>query len=77
MLPGRSAGPGIWSSAPGGQRYIPYGIAVTGLGNPRWKLHHSGDDAEIGAAAASWCSNTVRLQIFQYGLLGPGNRASP
>ncbi|MGH3067051.1 MAG: cellulase family glycosylhydrolase [Streptosporangiaceae bacterium] len=56
----------------GGQRYIPYGISVTGLGNPRWKLHHSGDDAEIGAAAASWCANTVRLQIFQYALLGPG-----
>ena len=56
----------------GGQRYIPYGIVVTGLGNPNWKTHHAGDDAEIGAAAASWCSNTVRLQIFQYGLLGPG-----
>ena len=56
----------------GGQRYIPYGIVVTGLGNPNWKTHHAGDDAEIAAAAASWCSNTVRLQIFQYGLLGPG-----
>jgi hypothetical protein len=56
----------------GGQRYIPYGITVTGLGNPNWKLHHSGDDAEIDAAAASWCANTVRLQIFQYALLGPG-----
>ena len=56
----------------GGQRYIPYGISVTGLGNPNWKLHHAGDDAEIDAAAASWCANTVRLQIFQYGLLGPG-----
>ncbi len=58
----------------GGQRYIPYGIVVTGLGNPNWKTHHAGDDAEIGAAAASWCSNTVRLQIFQYALLGPGQR---
>ena len=56
----------------GGQRYIPYGITVTGLGNPNWKVHHPGDAAEIDAAAASWCSNTVRLQIFQYGLLGPG-----
>jgi hypothetical protein len=56
----------------GGQRYIPYGITVTGLGNPNWKVHHSGDDAEIDAAAASWCANTVRLQIFQYALLGPG-----
>jgi Cellulase (glycosyl hydrolase family 5) len=56
----------------GGKRYIPYGIVVTGLGNPNWKTRHAGDDAEIAAAAASWCSNTVRLQIFQYALLGPG-----
>ena len=56
----------------GGQRYIPYGITVTGLGSPSWRVHSPGDDAEIGAAAASWCANTVRLQIFQYGLLGPG-----
>ena len=56
----------------GGQRYIPYGITVTGLGSPSWKIHSPGDDAEIDAAAASWCSNTVRLQIFQYALLGPG-----
>jgi Cellulase (glycosyl hydrolase family 5) len=55
-----------------GQRYIPYGITVAGLGNPNWKGHNAGDDAEIDAAAASWCSNTVRLQIFQYALLGPG-----
>jgi hypothetical protein len=56
----------------GGQRYIPYGITVTGLGSPSWKGHSSGDDAEIDAAAASWCANTVRLQVFQFGLLGPG-----
>jgi hypothetical protein len=56
----------------GGQRYIPYGITVTGLGSPSWKVHSSGDDAEIGAAAASWCANTIRLQIFQYALLGWG-----
>jgi hypothetical protein len=56
----------------GSRRYIPYGITVAGLGNPNWKLHHSGDAAEIDAAAASWCANTVRLQIFQYALLGPG-----
>ncbi|MGH3124693.1 MAG: cellulase family glycosylhydrolase, partial [Streptosporangiaceae bacterium] len=56
----------------GGQRYIPYGITVTGLGSPSWKVHAPGDDAEIDAAAASWCANTVRLQAFQYALLGPG-----
>ena len=60
----------------GGRRYIPYGITVTGLGSPSWKVHSPGDDAEIGAAAASWCSNTVRLQIFQYALLGPGKTGS-
>ena len=58
----------------GGQRYIPYGITVAGLGNPHWKINNLGDDAEINAAAASWCANTVRLQIFQYGLMGPGKR---
>ena len=56
----------------GGQRYIPYGITVTGLGNPNWKLNSAGDDAEIDAAAASWCANTVRLQVFQFALMGPG-----
>src|SRR3984957_16051571 len=56
----------------GPPRYVPYGIVVTGLGNPNWKTRHAGDDAEIAAAAGSWCSNTVRLQILQYGLLGPG-----
>ena len=68
----RAVPPGQEQDHRRGQRYIPYGITVTGLGNPNWKTHHAGDDAEIGAAAASWCSNTVRLQIFQYGLLGPG-----
>jgi hypothetical protein len=43
----------------GGQRYIPYGVSVTGLGNPSWKRHSPGDDAEINATAASWCSNTA------------------
>ena len=56
----------------GGQRYIPYGITVTGLGSPSWRANSPGDAAEIDAAAASWCSNTVRLQVFQHGLLGPG-----
>jgi hypothetical protein len=56
----------------GGQRYIPYGITVTGLGSPSWKINSVADDAEIDVAAASWCSNTIRLQVFQFGLLGPG-----
>jgi hypothetical protein len=58
----------------GGQRYIPYGITVTGLGSPSWKVNSPGDDAEIGAAATSWCANTIRLQIYQYALVGRGKK---
>jgi hypothetical protein len=51
-----------------GKRYIPYGIVVTGLGNPNWAEHQSGDAAEISASAASWCANTVELEVFQYAM---------
>ncbi len=51
-----------------GQRYIPYGIVVTGLGNPNWTQHQPGDAAEITASAASWCANTVELEVFQYAM---------
>jgi endoglucanase len=51
-----------------GQRYIPYGIVVTGLGNPNWAARATGDSAEISASAASWCANTLELQVFQYAL---------
>jgi len=57
----------------GGQRYIPYGITVTGLGSPSWKAHSPGDGRrDRRRRRLAWCSNTVRLQIFQYALLGPG-----
>jgi hypothetical protein len=52
-------------TSPAGQRYIPYGIVVTGLGNPNWARRQSGDAAEISASAASWCANTVELQVYQ------------
>ena len=51
-----------------GQRYIPYGIVVTGLGNPNWAEHQPGDAAEITASADSWCANTVELEVFQYAM---------
>jgi endoglucanase len=55
-----------------GQRYVPDGIVVTGLGNPNWAARATGDSAEISASAASWCSNTLELQVFQYGLVNAG-----
>jgi hypothetical protein len=51
-----------------GRRYIPYGIVVTGLGNPNWAEHQPGDAPEIAASAASWCANTLELQVFQYAM---------
>lgn len=48
-----------------GGRYIPYGIVVTGLGNPHWVQRQPGDAAEIAASADSWCANTVELQVYQ------------
>jgi Cellulase (glycosyl hydrolase family 5) len=48
-----------------GGRYIPYGIVVTGLGNPHWAQRQPGDAAEITASAGSWCANTVELQVYQ------------
>ena len=51
-----------------GKRYIPYGIVVTGLGNPNWAQRQPGDAAEITASADSWCANTVELQVFQYAM---------
>ncbi len=54
-----------------GQRYIPYGIVVTGLGNPNWAARATGDSAQISASAASWCANTLELHVFQYALFNP------
>lgn len=62
-------GNGIYNSR--GRRFIPYGIVVTGLGSPTWAARYPGDAAQIRAAAASWCSNTVRLQVFQGALVSP------
>lgn len=66
--PFHSRGSAVHNSA--GQRYIPYGINVTGLAHPllmraQYASTVAGDSAVIQAAAAYWCSNTVRLQIEQ------------
>lgn len=48
-----------------GQRYIPYGLNVTGLAHPLGPNTLSEDENIIHAAATYWCANTVRLQIGQ------------
>jgi Cellulase (glycosyl hydrolase family 5) len=62
-----------------GQRYIPYGINVVGLAHPLTAMRNmagtvSNDQAIIQAAATSWCSNTVRLQVGQDFLVAPGGK---
>jgi cellulase (glycosyl hydrolase family 5) len=52
-----------------GQRYIPYGISLTGLASPRWASHIAEDERGIAAAADHWCANTIRLQIRQASLV--------
>lgn len=58
----------------GGKAFIPYGITVPGLFHPRGydAQRRRRDDMKIKAAADSWCGNTVRLQISQNELVGPG-----
>jgi Cellulase (glycosyl hydrolase family 5) len=52
-----------------GQRYIPYGISLTGLASPRWASRMAEDERGIAAAAGHWCANTIRLQIRQANLV--------
>lgn len=55
-----------------GHEYIPYGVSVTNLGNPRWAAKWQRDAKEIQVSATSWCANTDRLQVFQDALVGVG-----
>jgi hypothetical protein len=55
-----------------GNVFIPYGITVTGLAHSTYQQFTKLDDERIDATAASWCANTVRLQVAQDVLLGPG-----
>jgi hypothetical protein len=54
----------------GGTTFTPYGITVPGLANRNWQASVSKDLAKIRATAASWCANTVRLQVAQDNLIG-------
>lgn len=60
-----------------GQRYVPYGIVVTGLGNPNWAQHQPEDAPEITAATASWCANTLELEVFQPAMFNADGSVNP
>lgn len=61
--PFHTSGATVYDSA--GQRYVPYGLNVTGLAHPLGPNTLSEDENIIHAAATYWCANTVRLQIGQ------------
>jgi len=50
--------------------YVPYGLTVPGLAYKDYQDNLSQMSAQIDAAAASWCVNTVRLQVAPYDLIG-------
>jgi hypothetical protein len=57
-----------------GRVFVPYGIAVPGLGNTKYRPFIPLDDAKIRATATAWCANTVRLQIGQASLVGTNGK---
>lgn len=63
-----------------GDRYTPYGIAVTGIrpGDARghFSADISGTQAQEDAAATFWCANTVRFGVDQDLLTSSGSRAA-
>jgi Cellulase (glycosyl hydrolase family 5) len=52
--------------------FTSYGITVPGLQGPDWTSYTVLDLEKINAIADDWCANTVRLQLDQDDLLGPG-----
>ena len=46
-----------------GKAFLPYGITVFGLSYPDWQIRISSDEQQIGATAAVWHGNTVRIQV--------------
>jgi hypothetical protein len=52
--------------------FVSYGITVPGLQGPDWASFTALDLQKITATADQWCANTVRLQLNQDDLLGPG-----
>jgi Cellulase (glycosyl hydrolase family 5) len=55
-----------------GQDFVSYGITVPGLQFLSWAQSRELDLEKIAATADYWCANTVRLQLSQGSLLGPG-----
>jgi endoglucanase len=53
-----------------GSPFLSYGITVTGLAHQDYRDNVGDDLKRIDAAAQSWCSNTVRLQVAQDNLVG-------
>jgi Cellulase (glycosyl hydrolase family 5) len=62
----------IWQAD--GSRYVPAGVTVSGLERPDWRNFTASDAAEISAAAAAWCANTVRLQVSEQHITDPALR---
>ena len=69
-----------------GKPFISYGTSVPGLvgspgrgqgyDNPKtWAGDYSKDQPKIIATREEWCGNTVRLQVSQDNLLGPGGKS--
>jgi hypothetical protein len=55
-----------------GKTFVSNGITVPGLLGPNWSKFVKLDLQKIAATAFAWCGNTVRLQLNQDDLLGPG-----
>jgi Cellulase (glycosyl hydrolase family 5) len=73
---GKAVGPftvhGTQVLGQGGTLFVSYGITVPGLQGPDWPESVGLDLQKIAATAEDWCANTVRLQLSQDNLLGPG-----
>ena len=48
---------------PNGRAFVPFGITVYGLSYFNWQTASSQDLDEIRAAATTWHSNTIRIQV--------------
>ena len=72
----RAAGPfsvhGTQVLGQDGEVFVSYGITVSGLQGLNWPKYVKLDLKRIAATSDDWCSNTVRLQLNQDLLLGPG-----
>jgi hypothetical protein len=69
-----------YTTAASGDRYTPFGIAVTGIrpGDPpdRYPADITDTRAQEDASATFWCANTVRFGVDQDLVTGGGRRAA-